>query len=67
MAATAAWTAAGASPLLVLVALVGPGRLRPLLTWVPDALIAACAAAAAGAALPVLRLVLAVPARRRSP
>jgi hypothetical protein len=62
-AATAAWTVAGAAPLLALLTLVGPGRLRRLLTWVPDAFIAAAAATV----LSALRLTLAVRAHRRTP
>ncbi|GAA2289050.1 hypothetical protein GCM10010402_53840 [Actinomadura luteofluorescens] len=50
----------GASPLLALAALGGVGQLRPLLTWVPDAFVAACAAACAGAVLAALRLTSAV-------
>ncbi|MGI5206543.1 serine hydrolase domain-containing protein [Spirillospora sp. CA-108201] len=60
IAATAAWTVTGASPLLALVALGGMGQLRPLLTWVPDVFLAGCAAACAGAVLAALRLAFAV-------
>jgi len=53
---------AGAAPLLALLTLVGPGRLRRPLTWAPDAFIAAAAAV-----LSALRLTLAVRAHRRTP
>ncbi|MEU8304410.1 serine hydrolase domain-containing protein [Actinomadura sp. NPDC048955] len=65
IAATAAWTVVGASPLLALVALGGVGQLRPLLTWAPDAFVAACATACAGTVLAALRLTLAVRVHRR--
>ncbi|MGW5411312.1 serine hydrolase domain-containing protein [Actinomadura geliboluensis] len=63
-AATAAWILAGALPWIAAVPLMRMG-LRQVWTWVPDATAALGAAATAGAATAVLRLVLALRSRRR--
>ncbi|TDE33767.1 serine hydrolase domain-containing protein [Actinomadura sp. 6K520] len=62
---TAAWAAAGASPGVALVALAGRAGLTAPMIWVPDAFLALCVAAVAGAATVVLRSALAVRAHRR--
>ncbi|QKW36819.1 beta-lactamase family protein [Actinomadura sp. NAK00032] len=62
-AATGAWILAGALPWIAAVPLMRMG-LRQVWTWVPDATAALGAAATAGAATAVLRLVLALRSRR---
>jgi CubicO group peptidase (beta-lactamase class C family) len=54
-----AWSLAGALPLIAFALLVSRTGLRPLMTWLPDAFIAVCVAATAGAVTITLRLILA--------
>ncbi|TDC93056.1 serine hydrolase domain-containing protein [Actinomadura sp. 7K507] len=61
---TSAWVAIGALP--GVAAMTQSGQIRPLMIWVPDAFAAVCAAAVAGAATALLRLVLAVRTHRHS-
>ncbi|RSN49012.1 serine hydrolase domain-containing protein [Actinomadura sp. WAC 06369] len=58
--ATAAWCLAGLAPSLLLAGVVTLIDLRRLWAWVPDATLALCVAAAAGAATALLRTVRAL-------
>jgi hypothetical protein len=61
---TAAWVLAGSTPWIAAVQFGGRMGLPGLMTWLPDAFIALCVAAAAGAATIALRLALALRAVR---
>ncbi|MGP3991983.1 serine hydrolase domain-containing protein [Streptomyces sp. 3N207] len=57
---TTAWCAAGALPGIALLALARSMSARQLLNWVPDSVLALCAAATAGALTVFVRIALAL-------